>query len=54
MSLKPIGFTPDGSHINKGAIALIVFILIGAYCTFSPAPFGVEKSPVVEFVVLEK
>jgi hypothetical protein len=40
MALKPIGFTPDGNHIHKGAIALIIFILIGTYCTFSDAPFG--------------
>jgi hypothetical protein len=43
MALKPIGFVPDGSHIHKGAIALIICILIGVYCIFSNAPFGTPK-----------
>jgi hypothetical protein len=42
-SIKPIGFKPDGSHINKGALALVVCILIGLYCIYSDAPFGHPK-----------
>ena len=42
-SIKPIGFKPDGSHMNKGAVALVICILIAIYCIFSPAPFGNEK-----------
>jgi hypothetical protein len=41
--IKPIGFKPDGSHVNKGAVLIILFILMGAYCTFSDAPFGTPK-----------
>ena len=37
--LKPIGFKPDGSHINKGALLLVVAVLIGVYCIFADAPF---------------
>ncbi len=44
MALKPIGFKPDGSHINKGALALVVAVLIGLYCIMSDAPFGNSKS----------
>ena len=42
--LKPIGFKPDGSHINKGALALVVIVLIGLYCIVSDAPFGNDKT----------
>ena len=42
-TIKPVGFKPDGTHINKGAIALVICILIGLYCIYSPAPFGHEK-----------
>ena len=42
--IKPIGFKPDGSHINKGALALVVAVLIGLYCIMSDAPFGNSKS----------
>ena len=38
--IKPIGWTPDGSHINKGALALVICILIGVYCIFADAPFS--------------
>ena len=38
--LKPIGFKPDGSHINKGALLLVVAVLIGLYCIFADAPFS--------------
>ena len=44
MALKPIGFKPDGSHIHKGALALVVVVLIGLYCMVSDAPFGNSKS----------
>ena len=43
MALKPIGFKPDGSHVNKGALALVICILIGVYCMTSDAPFGHPK-----------
>ena len=43
MALKPIGFKPDGSHVNKGALALVICILIGVYCIYSDAPFGTTK-----------
>ena len=39
-SIKPIGFKPDGTHINKGALALVLCILIGLYCIFADAPFS--------------
>jgi hypothetical protein len=39
-NIKPIGFKPDGSHMNKGAIALVICICIGLYCLFSPTPFA--------------
>ena len=42
--IKPIGWTPDGSHIHKGALALVVVVLIGLYCIVSDAPFGHPKS----------
>ena len=42
--LKPIGFKPDGSHIHKGALALVVVVLIGLYCIVSDAPFGNDKT----------
>ena len=38
--LKPIGFKPDGSHINKGALLLVVGVLIGLYCILADAPFS--------------
>ena len=38
--IKPIGFKPDGSHINKGALLLVVGVLIGLYCIFADAPFS--------------
>ena len=38
--IKPIGFKPDGSHINKGALLLVVGVLIGLYCIFADAPFA--------------
>jgi hypothetical protein len=31
--------------MNKGAVALVICILIATYCIFSPAPFGNEKTP---------
>ena len=40
MALKPIGFKPDGSHINKGALLLVVAVLVGVYCIFADAPFS--------------
>ena len=43
-SIKPIGWTPDGSHVNKGALALVICILIGVYCMTSDAPFGHPKA----------
>ena len=39
-SIKPIGFKPDGSHVNKGALALVICILIGVYCIFADNPFS--------------
>ena len=42
--IKPIGWTPDGSHVHKGALALVVIVLIGLYCIVSDAPFGNSKS----------
>ena len=45
MALKPIGFKPDGSHVNKGAIALVICFVIGLYCMASDAPFGNAKTP---------
>ena len=38
--LKPIGFKPDGSHINKGAIFVIALVVIGVYCIFADNPFS--------------
>ena len=38
--LKPIGFKPDGSHIHKGSLLLVVGVLIGLYCIFADAPFA--------------
>ena len=38
--IKPIGFKPDGSHINKGALLVVVRVLIGLYCIFADAPFS--------------
>ena len=38
--IKPIGFKPDGSHINKGAVALSICCIIGLYCIMSDAPFS--------------
>jgi len=49
--LKPIGFKPDGSHINKGALLLVVGVLIGLYCIFADAPFSwLFGSTVIEVV----
>ena len=42
--IKPIGFKPDGSHIHKGALALVVIVLIGLYCIVSDTPFGNDKT----------
>ncbi len=42
--IKPIGWKPDGTHVNKPALIIIVCILLGAYCTFSDAPFGNTKT----------
>ena len=42
--IKPIGWTPDGSHVHKGALALVVIVLIGLYCIVSDAPFGNDKT----------
>ena len=41
---KPIGFKPDGTHIHKGALALIICFVIGLYCMASDAPFGMPKT----------
>ena len=38
--IKPIGFKPDGSHINKGALVIIGLIFIGLYCIMADAPFA--------------
>jgi hypothetical protein len=38
--IKPIGFKPDGSHVNKGALLVVVGVLIGLYCIFADAPFA--------------
>ena len=38
--IKPIGFKPDGSHIHKGAVALVICILIGVYCIFADNAFS--------------
>ena len=46
--IKPIGWTPDGSHIHKGALALVVIVLIGLYCIVSDAPFGNDKTSAKE------
>ena len=43
-SIKPIGWKPDGTHINKGAIALVICFVIGLYCMASDAPFGNTKT----------
>jgi hypothetical protein len=40
MALKPIGFKPDGSHIHKGALFVVVGVLVGLYCIFADAPFS--------------
>ena len=51
MALKPIGFKPDGSHINKGALLLVVAVLVGVYCIFADAPFSwLFGSTVIEVV----
>jgi len=39
-SIKPIGFKPDGSHVNKGALALVICICLGLYCIFADNPFS--------------
>ena len=38
--IKPIGWTPDGSHIHKGALLVVVGVLIGLYCIFADVPFS--------------
>ena len=38
--IKPIGFKPDGSHIHKGSLLVVVGVLIGLYCIFADAPFA--------------
>ena len=42
--IKPVGWKPDGTHIHKGALALVICILIGLYCIFADAPFGNAKT----------
>ena len=39
-SIKPIGWKPDGSHINKGVIFVVILTLIGVYCIFADNPFA--------------
>ena len=39
-NIKPIGFKPDGSHVNKGALALVICICLGLYCIFADNPFS--------------
>ena len=49
--IKPIGFKPDGSHINKGALFVVVLILLGLYCIFADVPFSwLFSTGVVEVV----
>ena len=51
MSIKPVGWKPDGTHVHKGAIALIICFVIGMYCMASDTAFGhpkVEKTPITE------
>ena len=49
--LKPIGFKPDGSHIHKGALLVVVGVLIGLYCIFADAPFAwLFENTVIEVV----
>ena len=49
--IKPIGFKPDGSHIQKLSLLLVVGILIGLYCNFADAPFAwLFSNTVVEVV----
>ena len=38
--IKPIGFKPDGSHINKCSLLIIVAVLVGLYCIFADTPFA--------------
>ena len=42
--IKPIGWKPDGTHIHKGALALVICFVIGLYCMTSDAPFGHPKA----------
>lgn len=42
--IKPVGWKPDGTHLNKGAIALVICFVIGLYCMASDAPFGNTKT----------
>jgi len=51
---KPVGWKPDGTHIHKGALALIICSVIGAYCMISDAPFGTPKDNPVKEVVQPK
>ena len=49
--LKPVGWTPDGSHINKCSLFVIVVVLVGLYCIFADAPFSwLFGSTVIEVV----
>ena len=51
MSIKPVGWKPDGTHVHKGAIALIICFVIGMHCMASDTPFGhpkVEKTPITK------
>ena len=38
--IKPVGWTPDGTHINKGALFVIGLVFIGLYCIMADAPFA--------------
>ena len=47
---KPIGWRPDGDHINKKAIVVIILVLIGVYCIYADNPFGMGVETVIEVV----
>ena len=40
--IKPIGFKPDGSHIHKGTLFVVVGVLIG-FCAFGAMIYGLVK-----------
>ena len=40
--IKPIGWHPDGTHIHKGALAVVIAVLVGLYCIVSDNPFGMS------------